>query len=187
MQLMKILQSSLKNMDRADLAELAPELSVLRYTYEQRRIAYDRARAAYIANRAAERIYRLNLFTDLLEYLPYGGEYIAVIERYGGTALLVYRKILEELGVRDPQITLDQEGDVDEMQPETGIFGDRVSTEVLVSTLLRAALSEEMPNILAEERRKIKNYDRMLEYERIVRKYNCICSFVITIFSSQSA
>ncbi len=174
MQLMKILQNSLKNMDRADLAELAPELSLLRYTYEQRRIAYDRARAAYIANRAAERIYRLNLFKDLLEYLPYGGEYIAAIERYGGTALLVYRKLLEELGVRDPQITLDQEGELEEVQPETGIFGDRVSTEVLVSTILRAALSGEMTAILAEERREIKNYDRMLEYERIVRKYNAL-------------
>ncbi len=174
MHLMKILQSSLKSMDKADLAELAPELSLLRYTYEQRRIAYDRARAAYIANRAAERIYRLGLFPDLLEYLPYGGEYIAAIERYGGTALLVYRKLLEELGVRDPQIALDQEGDLEEVQPEPGLFGDRVSTEVLVSTLLRAALSEEMPRIISEERRVIKNYDRMLEYERIVRKYNAL-------------
>ena len=174
MHLMKILQSSLKSMDKEDLAELAPELSLLRYTYEQRRIAYDRARAAYIANRAAERIYCLGLFEDLLEYLPYGGEYIAAIERYGGTALLVYRKLLEELGVRDPQIAIDQEGELEDVAPESGLFGDRVSTEVLVSTILRAALSEEMPRIVSEERKVIRNYERMLEYERIVRKYNAM-------------
>jgi len=174
MHLMRILQNSMNGMDREDLAELAPELSFLRYTYEQRRIAYDRARAAYIANRAAERIYRSNLFKDLLRYLPYGGEYIAALERYGGTALLVYRKILEELGVRDPQLAVDLEGDVEEIRPEPGIFGDRVSTEVLVSTVLRAALADKMPGILAEERRTIPNYDRMLDYERIVRKYNAL-------------
>jgi len=174
MHLMKILQESLNTMDRADLAELAPELNLLRYTYEQRRIAYERARAAYIANRAAERILRTDIFTELLDYLPYGGEYLAELERYGGTALLVYRKVLEELGVRDPQLTLDQEGEMADQAPTKGIFGDRISTEVLVSTLLRRAVSREMPAIVSEERKQIKNYDRMLEYERIVRKYNSL-------------
>ncbi len=169
--LMAILHDSMREMSREDLAEISPELSFLRYTYEQRRIAYDRARAAYIANRAAARILQWGLFSEMLDYLPYGGEYIAALERYGSTALLVYRHVLEDLGVRDPQLVIDQEGDLDEVRPKKGVLGDRVSTEVLVSVLLRMAVSRTISDVLAEERREIKNYDRMLEYERIVHRY----------------
>jgi len=172
MDLMRYLHEALKTMDREDRKEVLPELRALRYAYELRKITYDRARAAYIANRAALRIFEHGLFEDLLPFLPYGGEYLASLERYGGTVLAVYRDVLEYLGVREERVEVDKEGFVEEKRAEKGIFGDRISTEVLVSTLLRKALAQEWEGILKEERKEIKNYDRILAYEEIVRKYD---------------
>ena len=172
MELMKILHDAMRGMSREDVREIVPELRALRYAYELRKITYDRARAAYIANRAAMRIYETGLFEDLLPYLPYGGEYIAALESYGGTVLAVYRDVLEYLGVREERVEVDGEGNVVSRRAEKGVFGDRVSTEVLVSTLLRKALDGTWQEILNEERESIPNYERILRYEQIVRRYN---------------
>lgn len=172
MDLMHYLHEALKTMDKEDRREVLPELRALRYAYELRKITYDRARAAYIANRAALRIFEHGIFKELLPFLPYGGEYLASLERYGGTVLAVYRDVLEYLGVREERLEVDEEGFVQQKKAEKGIFGDRISTEVLVSTLLNKALSREWNRILEEERRAIENYDRILAYESIVRKYD---------------
>ncbi len=172
MELVRALHDAMRTMDRSDRQDILPELRALRYAYELRKITYDRARAAYIANRAAQRIYEQGLFMDLLPFLPYGGEYLAALEQYGGTVLAVYRDVLEYLGVREERVEVDAEGYVSAQRPRKGIFGDRVSTEVLVSTLLRKALHDRWGRILEEERSAIENYDRVLEYERIVRKYD---------------
>ncbi|HIQ10018.1 MAG TPA: hypothetical protein EYH23_00665 [Euryarchaeota archaeon] len=172
LELMKVLHDAMRGMDREDAREILPELKALRYAYELRRMTYDRARAAYVANRAALRIHETGLFKDLLPYLPYGGEYLAALEGYGGTVLAVYRDVLEELGVRGERVELDVEGNVTPKRAEKGIFGDRVSTEVLVSTLLRKALHRVWEDVLREERDVVPNYDRVLRYEQIVRRYN---------------
>lgn len=172
MDLMRALHDAMKRLDREDLREIIPELRALRYAYGLRRITYDRARAAYIANRAALRIYEHGMFHELLPYLPYGGEYLASLEKYGGTVLAVFRDVLEYLGVREERVEVDEEGYVEARRAEKGIFGDRVSTEVLISTLLRKALYREWEGILREEREHVRNYDRILQYEAIVRKYD---------------
>jgi len=172
MDLMRYLHDAMKTLDREDLQEILPELKALRYAYELRRMTYDRARAAYIANRAALRIMEEGMFQDLLPHLPYGGEYLAALEGYGGTVLAVYRDALEQLGVREERVEVDRDGYVEAKRPSKGRFGDRVSTEVLVSSLLRKALARRWREILEEERRSIPNYDRVLAYESIVRKYD---------------
>lgn len=172
MDLMRMLHDAMRRMDREDLREIVPELRALSYAYELRKMTYDRARAAYIANRAAMRIYEHGIFFELLPYLPYGGEYLASLEEYGGTVLAVYRDVLEYLGVREERVEIDEEGNVEAKRAEKGIFGDRVSTEVLVSTLLRKALDRVWEKILRDERKHVPNYDRVHRYEQIVRKYN---------------
>ena len=170
--LMRALHDTMHGMNREDMREVFPELRALRYAYELRRITYDRARAAYIANRAAMRMHETGLFQNLLPYLPYGGEYLASLEGYGGTVLTVYRDVLERLGVRDERVEVDSEGDLTPKRPEKGIFGDRVSTEVLVSTLLRKALDASWQDILREEKENVPGYSRILRYEQIIRRYN---------------
>ena len=168
--LAEILNQKMAEMDREEIAEILPELRALRYTYELRKNTYERARAAYIANRAAERIMRTGVGRWLLRYLPYGGEYLAQLEPYGGTAILVFRDAMRSLGAQPPRTELDLEGGLEEKPAQPGILGDRTATEVLLSALVRRAVEERGPEIESEVH-KIPNIARVLEYERIVRRY----------------
>ncbi len=168
--LAEILNQKMAEMDKAEIAEILPELRAMRYTYELRKNTYERARAAYIANRAAERIMRTGVGTWLLPYLPYGGEYLAQLERYGGTAILVFRDAMRSLGAQPPQTELNLDGEVEEKPAQPGMLGDRTSTEVLLSALVRRAAEEHAEDI-EREIRAIPHIDRVLEYEQIVRRY----------------
>lgn len=160
MELIRILHEQLPNMSDEEVAQILPQIRLLRYAYDVRKWTYERARAAYIANRAALRIHELGILKEFLPYFPYGGEYRLMLEEIGGVAFIVLRKILEDFGVR--------------RSPEgRGVFRDRLSTVVLVSTAIRRAWKESGHQIISLVK-KIKDIERIEEYERIVRRYDPI-------------
>ncbi len=173
MELMRILHEQLPRMEKEDVVEILPQIRLLKYAYDVRKWTYERARAAYIANRAALRIYELGILKDYIPYFPYGGEYRLMLEEIGGVAYLVLRKILEDLGVREERLEIEigEKISARRVPAKKGIFRDRLSTVVLVSTVIRRAWEESRPHILSSVR-KIKDIDRIEEYERIVRKYD---------------
>ncbi len=173
MELIRILQERLPNMEKEDLAEVLPQIRLLKYAYDVRKWAYERARAAYIANRAAMRAMELGILADFLPHLPYGGEYRLMLEGIGGTAFLVLRKILEEMGVREERVEVEmgERVSVRHVPPRRGVFGDRLATVVLVSMAVRKAWEEGKRDIMKALER-IPNAERVREYERIVRRYD---------------
>ena len=140
MELIRLLQQAIPGMEPEEIKELMPQVRALKYAFDVRKWTYERARAAYIANRAALIVLEHGALHDILPFLPYGGEYRVILERIGSVAFLVFRKLLEMLGVVEERLEVDMgSGEVRVADGEKGVLRDRLSSAVLAaSCILRA-------------------------------------------------
>ncbi len=139
----------LSELDAEERREVGRLIRLLRYAYNLRTWTYLRARAAYLAHRSALHILKFPFYPELWENLPYGGEYRAFLEPFGAVGFLVAREIMDEVPIKN-----------------------RFVRYVVAATIVRSALKMGWEKIIQQERDQIKGYDRVLEYEKIVVKYD---------------
>ncbi len=139
----------LSDLDEEEKAELFKALRALRYAFNLRTWTYLRARAAYIAHRTFLHTLKFPFYPELSDALPFGGEYRAFLEPFGATGYLIVRELILDVPGKSKFVKY-----------------------VVASSVVRAALGRIWEEIKRKEREEIPNYERIVEYERIVIKYD---------------
>ena len=159
--------------EKEELLEAAPFIQSFLYTLNVRKWTYERAKIAYLANRLSYFLLQSEVMGDVLSHLPYGGSYLRPTERAGGTAFLVIRDLEKLLrGDSGYELVFEEEKLVDvRRRGGRGLFPS--STAILLASLSTSQAVESVWNdILKAERREISNYERLVEYERVVGRYD---------------